>query len=50
MAAVLGRDGHGDLIRKAGVMAIVLAGGEVLPGDPVHIELPPEPRQPLKPV
>jgi MOSC domain-containing protein YiiM len=50
MAAVLGRDGHGNLIRKAGVMAIVLAGGEVLPGDPVHIELPPEPRQPLKPV
>jgi MOSC domain-containing protein YiiM len=50
MAAVLGRDRQGNLIRKAGVMAIVLAGGEVLPGDPVRIELPPEPHQPLKPV
>jgi MOSC domain-containing protein YiiM len=50
MAAVLGRDRHGNLIRKAGVMAIVLAGGEVAAGDPIHIELPPEPHEPLKPV
>jgi MOSC domain-containing protein YiiM len=33
MAAVLDRDEHGALVRKAGVMAIVLAGGEVRPGD-----------------
>ena len=50
MAAVLGRDEHGTLIRKAGIMAIVLADGEVRPGDPIIVELPPEPHQSLKPV
>lgn len=28
-------------------MAIVLAGGEVRPGDTVRVELPPEPHRPL---
>ena len=50
MAAVLGRDEHGRLIRKAGVMGIVLAGGDVRPGDPIRVELPPEPHRPLGPV
>jgi MOSC domain-containing protein YiiM len=50
MAAVLGRDDQGRLIRKAGVMGIVLVGGVVRPGDPIRAELPPEPRQPLVPV
>jgi MOSC domain-containing protein YiiM len=50
LAAVLGRDESGNLIRKAGVMAIVLAGGEVRPGDPIRLELPPEPHRPLVPV
>jgi MOSC domain-containing protein YiiM len=50
MAATLARDDQGKLVRKAGVMAIVLAGGEVRPGDPIRITLPPEPRQPLAPV
>lgn len=50
MAAVLGRDEHGELIRKSGVMAIVLAGGEVRPGDRISVELPPVPRQRLEPV
>ncbi len=50
MAAVLERDEHGKLIRKAGVMAIVLTGGEVRPGDPIVVELPPEPHQPLETV
>jgi MOSC domain-containing protein YiiM len=50
MAATLGRDEHGDLVRKAGIMGVVLAGGEVRPGDPIRIELPPEPRRPLAPV
>ncbi|HEX9057120.1 MAG TPA: MOSC domain-containing protein, partial [Ktedonobacterales bacterium] len=35
LAAVLGRDEKGALIRKAGIMAIVLADGEVKPGDPL---------------
>jgi MOSC domain-containing protein YiiM len=50
MAAVLGRDEQGRLIRKAGVMGIVLVGGLVRPGDPIRVELPPEPRRPLVPV
>jgi MOSC domain-containing protein YiiM len=50
MAAVLGRDEHGVLIRKAGIMGIVLAEGSVQPGDPITVELPPEPHQPLQPV
>jgi MOSC domain-containing protein YiiM len=50
MAATLGRDHHGNIIRKAGVMGIVLAGGEVRPGDPIHIELPLEPHRSLEPV
>lgn len=39
-AAVLGRDEQGNLIRKAGVMAIVLEDGEVRPGDAIDIQLP----------
>lgn len=50
MAAVLDRDEQGQLIRKAGVMAIVLAGGPVCPGDEITIELPPAPHRPLQPV
>jgi MOSC domain-containing protein YiiM len=50
MAAVLERDEHGALIRKAGVMAIVLADGEVRPGDPIVVELPPAPHRSLEPV
>jgi MOSC domain-containing protein YiiM len=47
MAAVLGRDADGKLIRKAGVMGIVIESGEIRPGDLIRIELPPEPHQPL---
>jgi MOSC domain-containing protein YiiM len=38
MAAVLDRDAGGQLVRKAGVMAVVVAGGEVRPGDAIRIE------------
>jgi len=47
MAAVLGRDDDGTVIRKAGVMAVVLAGGEVRPGDPIAVTLPATPHRPL---
>ena len=47
MAAVLGRDKQGKLIRKAGVMGIVIVGGKVKFGDSICIELPPQPHQPL---
>ena len=50
MAATLGRDERGDLVRKAGIMGIVIAGGEVRPGDAVRVELPPDPHRPLAPV
>jgi MOSC domain-containing protein YiiM len=50
MAAVLERDEHGLLIRKAGVMAIIVAGGKVWPGDVITVELPPEPHRALEPV
>ena len=50
MAATLGRDAEGNLLRKAGVMGSVLTGGEVRRNDPIRVELPPEPRTPLAPV
>lgn len=50
MAASLGRDAEGGLVRKAGVMAIVLAGGEVRGGDTIAVELPPPPHHRLEPV
>ena len=39
-AAVLGRDPEGRLVRKAGVMAIVIIGGDVKAGDAIRVELP----------
>jgi MOSC domain-containing protein YiiM len=50
MVATLDRDEDGELIRKAGVMAVVLEGGEVRPGDPIAVELPAAPHQALEPV
>jgi MOSC domain-containing protein YiiM len=50
MAATLDQDGDGNLIRKAGIMSIVLADGDVRPGDAIRVELPGEPRKPLRPV
>ena len=49
-AAVLDRDAHGRLVRRAGVMGIVLEGGEVRPGDAVALELPAPPHRALEPV
>jgi hypothetical protein len=50
MAAVLDHDADGQLVRKAGVMAIVIAAGEVRPGDAVRVELPFQPHRSLEPV
>lgn len=47
MAAVLDKDGQGNLIRKAGVMGVVLVGGEVQPSDRIRVELPPKPHRAL---
>jgi len=47
MAATLGRDEDGRLLRKAGVMGVVVAGGELRPGDSIRVALPPEPHRAL---
>jgi MOSC domain-containing protein YiiM len=50
MQATLTRDGDGNLVRKAGVMAIVIEGGEVRPGDEVRVDPLLSSRRPLEPV
>ncbi len=50
MKATLERDEHYNLIRKAGIMGVVIVGGQVRPGDTIRIELPAQPYQPLAPV
>ncbi len=50
MAATLDRGADGGLVRKAGVMAIVVVGGRVHVGDAIRVELPLPPHTPLAPV
>jgi MOSC domain-containing protein YiiM len=40
---VIGRGEDGDVVYRAGVMAVVLRGGPIRPGDQVTAELPPRP-------
>jgi MOSC domain-containing protein YiiM len=47
MAAVLDRAPDGSLVRKAGIMSVVVASGEVAPGDALRVELPDAPFEPL---
>jgi MOSC domain-containing protein YiiM len=47
---VVGRDEDGNVVRRAGIMSVVLVGGEVRPGDAIRVELPAEPHSPLVPV
>ncbi len=49
-AAVLDHDADGELVRKGGIMGVVVTGGEVRPGDPIAVELPAGVHQPLRPV
>ena len=48
LKAVIDKDEAGNVIRKAGVMGIVLVGGEIRPSDSILIDLPPEPHHPLE--
>lgn len=50
MQACMGRAQDGSLVRKAGVMGIVLAAGDVKPGDAITVELPAGGTTPLQPV
>ena len=46
--AVLDKDEEGNLVRKAGIMAIVVKGGELLIADAIKVELPEKPYQKLE--
>jgi MOSC domain-containing protein YiiM len=50
MAATLDKDANGNLVRKAGIMSIVISEGDVRPGDAIRVELPNKPHRPLLPV
>lgn len=50
MQAVLDRDADGNLVRKAGIMGVVVSGGYVRPGDAVTVEMPDRERRRLAPV
>ncbi|WP_066272772.1 MOSC domain-containing protein [Hydrogenophaga palleronii] len=50
MAAVLDHTADGALVRKAGVMAVVLLGGEVAALDRIDVQLPAGRHTPLRPV
>ncbi len=47
LARVALRSGDGSIVRRSGVMAIVLHGGRIVLHDPITVELPPLPHQPL---
>ena len=48
MQAVLGRDEAGAVTLRAGIMGVVLASGEVKPGDRITVELPAGEHRPLR--
>jgi MOSC domain-containing protein YiiM len=50
MAAVLDRAPDGRIIRKAGVMGVVVTGGTVNAGDAIRVEMPAGPHVALEPV
>ena len=50
MKATLDRDEDGNIVMRSGIMGVVLAGGEVRPGDAIGVELPPPPHVRLQKV
>ena len=48
LKSVLYKDENGNLIRKAGIMGIVLKGGEICVGDIITIQLPEKPHTKLE--
>lgn len=49
-SAVLDHDADGGLVRLAGIMAVVVTGGDVCAGDTISVTQPAPPHQPLAPV
>ena len=49
-AALLDRDAEGRLVRRGGVMGVVVLGGDVHIGDAILVSLPPLPHIALEPV
>ncbi|QCR18636.1 MOSC domain-containing protein [Agrococcus sp. SGAir0287] len=50
LAQVVGRDDDGHVVRRTGVMGVVVAGGDVRPGDPIVVALPDGAHEGLEPV
>jgi MOSC domain-containing protein YiiM len=48
LGAVVERDDSGAVRRKTGIMSVVVASGDVRPGDAIGLELPTEPHRPLE--
>jgi MOSC domain-containing protein YiiM len=48
LAHMVSKDDEGNIVRKAGVMSIVISGGIVRPGDVIRVTLPLEPHVPLE--
>jgi len=48
LKTMVGHDDKGQVIRKAGIMAIVLQSGVIRPGDTITVTLPQEPHHPLE--
>ena len=48
LAAVLDKGPNGELIRKSGIMTVVLKGGRVCAGDRIKVKLPDPPFLPLE--
>jgi MOSC domain-containing protein YiiM len=44
------RNEAGEIVRRAGVMSVVVEGGIVRAGDSIFVELPAEPHHALEPV
>jgi hypothetical protein len=51
MKACITQDASGNVTeRRAGIMAVVISGGDIRPGDSIRVELPDGPWEPLRPV
>ncbi len=48
LKALTPRDVDGNVVRKAGIMSVVLVGGQVRVGDPIAVEVPPRPWRALE--